>query len=905
MLQLKCVKKDYKAGDNVVHALRGVDISFRKSEFVSVLGPSGCGKTTLLNIIGGLDHYTDGELLIDGVSTKRYTEKEWNSYRNHRVGFVFQGYNLIPHQTISENVELALSIAGVGKSERVKRAREALDKVGLAGQYDKKPNQLSGGQCQRVAIARALVGNPDILLADEPTGALDTATSVQIMDLIREISKERLVIMVTHNPELAEKYSTRIIRLLDGEVVSDTNPFDASEAGVQTAEEKGKVADGKGAKVKEKKKSKLSLKTAFALSAKNLLSKFKRTLAVCFAGSIGIIGVATVLAVSQGTQNYIYSMQNDMLSGNPVTITAETLDFNSIMSSRSRGEKADAIKASVKDGYVNVEDTIAYLVERSGNMSSYKITNDITDEYVFYVKAMPKEYYSAITTDFGLNLSNNIYTEFEFDGATKNVSLSVANQTYRALFEKTVFSDDAEENEKFKSFSDYISFVTESFMQSPSDENFILSQYDILSDPSKSKIATEADEIMIVVNEDTALSDLTLAQYGYYSQKEFFNIIYKAIENGGFDESLSKDRFSYDELMNKKFVWYSNDDVFNVSVDESDLSKSVLSYNPYASDDKKGKELKVTAVLRPKETLSYGCLESGFYYTEAFAEEIIADAMKSQIVAYLNAVESSGITSVSNGGVKQGLTYSFSTWVNGVEDNANVGIVGTQNSLAGLTGSSSGQATEIYTLTLRELGGVNVPETVKVYPADFNKKNDVTSYLNEWNSDKDIEVNGTLLKAEQRSKIVYTDNLALVIGMINNMIDIVTSALVAFTALSLVVSTVMIAIITYVSVMERVKEIGVIRSLGGRKRDVSNLFNAETFIIGGVSGVIGIAITYLLSLIVNNTVGRMFGIYTLASLPFTTALIMIAVSVALTMVAGIIPASLAAKKDPVEALRSE
>lgn len=282
---------------------------------------------------------------------------------------------------------------------------------------------------------------------------------------------------------------------------------------------------------------------------------------MCFAGSIVIIGVTTVLAVSQGTRNYIYSMQNDMLSSNPVTITAETLDFNSIMSSRSRDEKSDAIKASVKDGYVNVEDTIAYLVERSGNVSSYKITNDITDEYVSYVKAMPKGYYSAITTNFGLNLSNNIYTEFKFDGATKKASLSTANQTYRALFDKTVFSDDAEENEKFKSFSDYISLVTESFMQSPSDENFILSQYDILSDPSKSKIATEADEIMIVVKEDTALSDLTLAQYGYYSQKEFFNIIYKAIENGGFDESLSKERFSYDELINTKFVWYSNDDV--------------------------------------------------------------------------------------------------------------------------------------------------------------------------------------------------------------------------------------------------------------------------------------------------------------------------------------------------------
>lgn len=796
MLQLKAIKKDYKAGDTVVHALKGVDISFRKSEFVSILGPSGCGKTTLLNIIGGLDHYSDGELYIDGVSTKSYTDRDWDTYRNYRIGFVFQSYNLIPHQTISENVELALNISGVDKSERIKLAHEALDKVGLKGQYNKKPNQLSGGQCQRVAIARALVNAPEILLADEPTGALDTTTSVQIMDLIQEISKECLVIMVTHNPELAEKYSTRIIRLLDGEVVDDTNPFD----GVTEDTSENKIAQnvsethGKTDKKEKKhKKAKLSVWSAFRLSAKNLLSKSKRTFLVCLAGSIGIIGVASVLAVSTGTQNYIYSMQNDMLSGNPIAVNAEALDMDSFMSTRSSGMQAEAIKASVEDGYVNADNMIEYLIERSGNMSSFTVTNDITNEYVSYVKSMPEEYYAAIATYYGINLSNNIYTDFMFDGATKSTSVSAANQTYRALFERLVESDETGAFEGFENFAEYFSLFTESFMQAPDNTDFILSQYDILSDPETSKIATEANEIMIVVNDDTALSDLLLAQFGYYSQEELFNIVYKAIEDDNYDESLWKQRFSYEDLMGKTFTWYPNNMVYNIVPDMENLANSQLSYNPYATEDWQGKELKITAILKPKDGISYGCLESGFYYTAALAEEIIADSMQSQIVTFLNRAEMSGVTSISNNGVKQGLTYNFSTWLDGVEDNTNIGIVGSENNLNGIIGSMTGEnQPSIYTLTLRELGGVNVPDSIEIYPANFDYKNEVTAYLNEWNSDKDIIVDGITLKAEYRANIVYTDNLELVIGIINNLIDIVTAALVAFTALSLVVSTIMI-----------------------------------------------------------------------------------------------------------------
>lgn len=935
MLELKGITKDYLVGDNKVQALKGIDITFRKSEFVSILGPSGCGKTTLLNIVGGLDKYTDGELFIDGISTKNYSDRDWDTYRNQKIGFVFQSYNLIPHQSISENVELALAISGIDKAERVRRAHEALDKVGLQGQYHKKPNQLSGGQCQRVAIARALVNNPEILLADEPTGALDTVTSVQIMDLIEEIAKECLVIMVTHNPDLAERYSTRIVKLLDGELVSDSAPYDiTAESSVEitendniteeTAEEKSEdtnvisdsnaqnVAEDESDNTKGKKKktksnkSKLSFWTAFKLSFKNLLSKRSRTIMVSIAGSIGIIGVSLVLAVSSGVQGFISDMQNDMLSGNPITISEQAFDLNAVLEGMTGGQQADIIQKSIENGYINVDNVIDMLVERSGSISAFQVTNNITEDYVAFVKAMPKEYYAAISTQFGLNLSNNLFTDFKFDGETKNTSLAVANQTYRALFENAVQD---EENSKFENFSDYFSLVTESFKQAPNDKDFILSQYDIISNPSTSKVATEANEIMIVVDDDSELSDLILAQYGYFSQNEFFNIIFKAIEDDGYDSSLWKDKFSYDELLGKKFVWYPNDTVYNIAFNPQKPLETKCTYNPYADESwKNGKELKITAILRPKEGTSYGSLKSGFYYTQALAEEIIADGMKSQIVTGLNAMGMDTITSMKTETGYQGMaiTYNFSYWIKGQEFKGNTGIIGSEQSLSSIIGNMTGQnVPKVYTLTKRELGGVNLPSSIKIYPTNFDCKDDVTAYLKEWNSDKNLDIGDRVILASNREKITYTDNLALVINMVNEMIDIVTAALIAFTALSLVVSTVMIAIITYVSVIERIKEIGVIRSLGGRKKDVSALFNAETFIIGSTSGLIGIGITYLLSLIINQIVGHLFGVFTIASLPILSAFIMLALSIGLTMLAGIIPASMAARKDPVNALRSE
>lgn len=892
MLELRKIKKDYVVGDSKVHALKGVDICFRQNEFVSILGPSGCGKTTLLNIIGGLDHYTDGDMFIDGISTKNYTDRDWDTYRNHRIGFVFQSYNLIPHQTILENVELALTISGVEKGERVRRAKEALDKVGLKDQYNKKPNQLSGGQCQRVAIARALVNEPEILLADEPTGALDTVTSVQIMDLIQEIAKECLVIMVTHNPELAEKYSTRIIRLLDGNVLSDSNPYEETK-------EEGKVVK------KEKRisrKSKLSFWTAFKLSARNLRSKFKRTFMVCLAGSIGIIGVASVLGVSTGVQNYIYDMQNDMLSGNPIAISEETMDLNTLIGNSDGMLGADAIKKSVEDGYVNVDYVIDYLISRSDIMDSLRVKNDIDQNYVNYVKAMPEEYYAAIVSNYGLNMTNGLYTDFDFTGKEgARVSLSAALQTYTTMLEMTDYSQ----------FTTYISMLGDSFMQAPDNAEFILQQYDIISDKGTSKIATESNEIMIVLDENSELSDLLLAQLGYYTQEEFFGIVEEAATDNESGVEWPK-RFSYEELMGKTFTWYPNDTIFTKTTEPMQAAVNPFVYNAYASEDwENGVELKITAILKPKEGLSYGCMSSGFYYTQALAEEIIRVNLESEIVGYLNASSGEGeqteepsFNSMEYNGVPAGLTYQYSFTYEGVEY-TKTGYVGTQSVMGKLLGSAGMTVPAYYTLTMRELGGYDIPNSIQIYPTDFDFKDEVMRYLDEWNSDKDIVINGTTLTSEDRAEIIVTDTLGLVIGLINNMINIVTIALVAFTALSLVVSTVMIAIITYVSVIERVKEIGVIRSLGGRKGDVSNLFNAETFIIGGVSGIIGVAITYGICGIVNLIVGSLVGIYTIATLPFGTALIMIAISIGLTLISGLIPARLAAKKDPVDALRSE
>lgn len=932
MLQLKDIKKDYPVAGEPVHALKGVSLNFRKNEFVSILGASGCGKTTLLNIIGGLDKYTSGDLIINGVSTKQYTDRDWDTYRNHSVGFIFQSYHLIPHQTILQNVELALTISGVDKEERRRRAIEALDKVGLKDRIHNRPNQLSGGQAQRVAIARALINDPEIVLADEPTGALDSKTSVQIMELLKEISKDRLVIMVTHNPELAEQYSTRIIRLLDGLVTDDTMPFDGVEE-EQPAAEAPAVDKGR------KKKSSMSFGMAFMLSLKNLLSKFKRTTMVAVAGSIGIIGVSLVLAISSGVQGYIKSMEDDMLSGYPLTITETALDFDALMD-MSSDEKIDITK--LDEGKIYIDSLLETLMKRGKSFT----TNKIDDNYISYVGAMPKEYYNALQYGYGFNMANNIYTDFivsnrgavseELD-VSGNYSITAIRQIYTSILNT---------EPEYAAYSSMISTMG-SFREIPDNYNYILSQYDILASYNgKTENLTEAEledifrdksSLIMVVN-DRQVTDLTLGQYGFFTQEEFLDYAYRALkendmdDKGAYDEELIKDFLNgkeYDWFLGegaKTFKWYPNDEVyskagllelFNLGKNEDGTDRKVpaiYKYNPESTDfsNEKAVDMRVKVILQKKESIIYGCLGSGMYYTNALTKHMLESSAESEIVKYIEASANKQLVYLP-------YNYEFNYTKDDVyQKEQATGYIMNLNSdmFSAMLGGESSDPMASLRVTSDMLGGSSLPKSVKIYPLNFESKDLITNYLDKWN-DGCKSADGTLkyTAADGTEKVLegltegdvvkYTDTVGLIIMMVNTMIQMITIALIAFTALSLVVSTVMVGIITYVSVVERIKEIGILRSVGARKKDIKRLFNAETFIIGLAAGVVGILITYLLSLIINLIVGSITGIFTIAALPIWQAFIMIAISVALTLISGLIPASAAAKKDPVVALRTE
>ena len=984
MLRLKDIVKKYYVADTEVNALKGINLSFRKNEFVSILGPSGCGKTTTLNIIGGLDKYTSGDLFINGVSTKEFNDRDWDVYRNHRVGFIFQAYNLIPHQTILQNVELALTIAGISKEEREERARVVLDQVGLKGQYNKKPNQLSGGQCQRVAIARALVNNPEILLADEPTGALDSETSVQIMDLIKKIAEDRLVIMVTHNPELAEKYSTRIVRLKDGEVIEDTNPFSEEEEIAeinQINNEDVEVIDNR----KKKERAKMSFWTAFKLSFKNLMSKAKRTFMIILAGSIGIIGVATVLAVSRGVNDYIDEMQDDMLSGNPIEVGETAVDYSSFM---GRSSLKDTRKALEAGDYVNVNSMIQYLVGNQEVLLNMMTKNAINKDYVDFVMSMPAEYYSAISLDYGLDITPNLFTEFSigYDGVehpgveTKQVqSIQSINRLYSSLIK---------EMDDYADYADIITQLTSTFSQSVSDNDYISTQYDVVY----GNLPSKTNDVIIVLDEDSMLSDLLLAQLGYFTQEEFFNMVYDGLLTSltGKEETYEDlvksyedaktaagypTHFEYEELLGKKFTWYSNDAIYSINPTPTGVQnffKYNYKYNSSFSSASKI-ELNICGIVKPKKGVSYGSLSTGFLYSDELARQMIKTNYDTTIAKVLRDGiydSENDVTIHSLYGLEYNLPYYYTNptqnggagkTVTNTSNTVYVGEVNQMSSLLKMFGygsSSTGYEYLNYTVDLRYLAAEELPETIKFYPINFDKKDLVTDYLDLWNSSNDVTFNvydsfitssdltystvlgqKTLTEAdrnegyyynsdyeilhmadvsdetdlskytfvEKTGEIKYTDNVALIINMINSMIQIVTVALVAFTALSLVVSTVMVGIITYVSVVERIKEIGVIRSLGGRKKDVSNLFTAETLMIGFSSGVFGIFVTGVLCLLINAgaNAGTDGAIKSICHLTIPTAVIMILLSMFLTFIAGIMPAKNAARRDPVQALRSE
>ena len=917
ILRLDSVTKDYKMADNTVRALKGVSLNFRKKEFVSILGHSGCGKTTLLNIIGGLDHYTSGDLVIKGVSTKNFKDGDWDAYRNHSIGFVFQSYNLIPHQTVLANVELALTLSGVSAQERKERAENALRRVGLGDELNKKPNQLSGGQMQRVAIARALVNNPEILLADEPTGALDTETSVQIMELIKEIAGERLVIMVTHNPELARRYSTRIVELKDGLIVGDSDPFVPDDAAYDEGRENGEDVPAEKGKKGKRSKTSMSFWTAFLLSGRNLLTKKGRTLITSIAGSIGIISVCLVLALSSGFSGYINKTEEDMLSYYPLEIQETTLDPAAIMSGlQSAGDIPDLSELENKV-YVN-----SFLTQIAQGLT---VANEIgQDGYLDYVYDMDEEWYYAISQSTGASLVDNLFTTVTTgvgeDAKDEIRSLSSLKQYFISVLEQQ-----DEQYAQMAYLVDYLGSVvntmpgTSTFdRERDAYSEYVLSQYDIVNEGGY--FPQDTDEAVLVVGTGNDLNDLLLAQLGYITEDDFLGLFeLGGGDTEGYDPTTDVDEggmtIPFDELTGKPFTLYYNDAVYEKNANYvMPGSGHAFTYVGERSDlgteeGAAGVEIKVTAVLRLKEGLTYGCLSRGLNLTEQLVEEYVAANMQSEIVQWMNT--SATLTSPAAGGIlslgESKLYLSPAAHLNGTyyaqitdaqraeieAENPDLGPV--LDFLQELYISNSigfGQA-------LRSLGGEDEPNSVAIYPRNFEAKEHILAYLDAWNADADANPD------DGKTSVQYSDTVGMLMGMVQTILDAITYVLVAFTGISLVVSTVMIGVITYVSVVERTKEIGILRAIGARKKDIKRVFNAETFIIGLCAGLIGILVAYLLQIIINVILVALTGIAGLCSLQWYSALAMVVISVALTLISGLVPASAAAKRDPVVALRSE
>ena len=929
ILQLEKITKDYKVADSAVHALRGVSLNFRSKEFVAVLGHSGCGKTTLLNIIGGLDHYTSGDLVIKGRSTKGYKDGDWDAYRNHSIGFVFQSYNLIPHQTVLENVELALTLSGIRPQERKARAKQALERVGLGGELNKRPNQLSGGQMQRVAIARALVNNPEILLADEPTGALDSATSVQIMDLIREIAGERLVIMVTHNPELAKRYASRIVELKDGQIVGDSDPFEPDEAYVEegTVAANASAAEQRRARRalrKNREKTSMSFWTAFMLSGRNLLTKKGRTAVTSIAGSIGIISVCLVLALSNGFNNYIRKTEEDMLSYYPLEITETSLDPTSIMAGlQSAGDMPDLSELDNKV-YVN-----SFLTQIAQGLT---VANEITqDGYIEYLESMPEEWYYAITKDTGATLVDNLFTTVT-TGVGEEAKVEYRSLSSLKQYFINVLEDQEEKYAQMAYLVDYLGSVVNTM---PGTSNFdedrdafgeyVLSQYDILY----GKFPENSNQAVLVVGTNNDMTDLLLAQLGYITEDDFLSLfeLGGGEITGGYETDEIGDylSFTFEELTEKSFTLYYNDAVYQKN-ESYVMPGSGHAFNYVGERTQEqglgtnngadGVEIEITAVLRLKDGLTYGCLSRGLNLTEQLVEEYVQVNKESQIVQWMNTpIDMNDLSTVAKGGYvtfgegdsASTIYLSPSAHLNGtyytqITDAQRQEIEAQNPELGPLLDFLQ----ELYISNSlgkeqaqRALGGDETPNSIALYPRDFETKESILAYLDEWNERAEADPDGG------RTAVQYTDTVGLLMGMVQTILDAITYVLVAFTAISLVVSTVMIGVITYVSVVERTKEIGVLRAIGARRKDIKRVFNAETFIIGLCSGCFGVLVAYLCQIIVNSILTPLTGIAGLAALPPLSAFIMIVISVALTLISGLVPASAAAKRDPVVALRSE
>ena len=999
MLELKNIKKDYAAGNTEVHALKGIDLSFRKSDFVSILGPSGCGKTTMLNIIGGLDQYSDGDLIIDGVSTKDFRDRDWDAYRNHSIGFVFQSYNLIPHQSVLQNVELALTLSGVSKKERRKRAKEALEAVGLGDQLRKRPAEMSGGQMQRVAIARALVNNPDIILADEPTGALDTQTSVQVMDILKEVSKDRLVIMVTHNPELAEKYSTRIIRMLDGVITEDSAPLTEEEINASRAAEEEKK---KGKKKREKKPS-MSFGTAFGLSLKNLFTKKGRTALTSFAGSIGIIGIALIFALSNGATVYINTVQEDALSSYPLTLEATTVDMGTLMQTFMG---IDPSTKEHEDGKVYSQSVMIEMLNALNNMETTE--NDLKAFKKYLEKEMKKEDTDLTEALNGVQYSYDldllIYTK-DVDGKIirsdseklmaeaigkymgMDMSSMVASQNTSAL--GSMMGGGGSRNVWTEILPD---------LDGKLINPVVLGQYDLIYGNWPEKY----NEVVIVVNENNEIDDMTLYALGLKSEKEIeeaFDAVIKGTEITTVEKS-----WTYDEICDMDFRVILNSSCY--TLDEAtgnytDMRETEAGLKLLWAD---GFDLKISGIIRPNEDATSAMITGSIGYTKALTEYVIekssnSDAVEAQkadsktdIFTGLPFKENTGNLSDSEKkeefksyidtlpDEKKAELYKVMASIPAEEDVA--AVVDKQMAIADraameetliqvmmqstgmsqdsvkaslekmsdedvadyyrqlLTAQVTAQMTQqtmqamaafdtptlvgmltkamenftdeeyalfydevlefsesTYEKNLSALGAIDLddPARMNLFASSFENKDIVEEYITNYND-----------SVEELKKIHYTDVVGIMLSSMTTIINAITYVLVAFVAISLVVSSIMIGVITLISVQERTKEIGILRAIGASKKNISSMFNAETVIIGFASGVLGVVITIVLCFPINAIIQHLTGIGNIrAFLPVPVAVILVVISVILTLIAGIIPSRSAAKKDPVEALRTE
>lgn len=867
MLQLKNITKNYLSGDNEVQALKGIDIEFRENEFVSILGQSGCGKTTLLNIIGGLDRYTSGDLIINGKSTKEFKDKDWDTYRNHSVGFVFQSYNLIPHQTVLANVELALTISGVGKAERKKRAIEALQKVGLGDQLNKKPNQMSGGQMQRVAIARALVNDPDILLADEPTGALDSKTSVQVMEILKEISKDRLIIMVTHNPELAKKYSSRIVKLLDGKIIDDSNPYKSSEE------------DVKKARNKKDKSGKASMKftTAVRLSLNNLMTKKGRTFLTSFAGSIGIIGIALILSLSHGMQSYINRVEEDTLSSYPLTIQEASIDVTSMLEAMmGNGEKEEHNDNKIYSRPIvnNILETVSTKLQ-TNNLEEFKKYLESGDTNI-------KDYINAIQYEYNLNL--NIYKQNE-------------DKTYQQVNPSKVF-DELGFGEMMESRQSTSSMMSGSMTMTQTDvwnemldnQNLLQSQYDVLA----GKWPTKYNEVVLIVDENNEISDYTLYSLGIKDIKEL-NESMEKIKNKEKVEAGESESYSYDDLLNYKFKILLNTDYYKESGNAWQDMSNDDEYMKNVVDN--AEEITIVGIIKPNEENVSSSGAGMIGYTKELKEYVINKINETEIVKEQKESPNINVFTGIEFPENQNSSFDYSQLTD--EQRMYMSTL-SEAELAELMKNYAENSTATYDSNLSTLGVVdlNKPSTINIYPKDFESKDMITTRISEYN---DKQTND----GKEENVITYTDIVGVMMSSVSTIINVISYVLITFVGISLVVSSIMIGIITYISVLERTKEIGILRSIGASKKDVSRVFNAETLIIGLVAGLIGIVVTLLLNIPINMIIKSIVGISNISKLPTAGAIILVVISVGLTMIAGLIPARFAAKRDPVEALRTE